>query len=110
MERDKLDGVATLARLASSRRRSTERSYGSSSRVRLAPDGPHCDIWRQISSDIAAFLAAMDSLSADDSDNGYEALLLATDRLLLASARTRLELQRVLSYRKERAAIHSASG
>ena len=58
------------------------------------------EIWDRIGSDIASFLAAMDSLDMNDSDDNYEALLLATDRLLWASARTRLELERVLDSRK----------
>lgn len=58
------------------------------------------EIWERISSDIASFLAGMDALSVNDSDENYEALLLATDRLLRSSARTRLELERVLESRK----------
>ena len=62
-----------------------------------SPPGP---IWDRVSSEIASFLAGMDALSEDDSDENYEALLVATDRLLWASARTRLEVERVLDSRK----------
>lgn len=58
------------------------------------------EVWERISSEITSFLAAMDALSANDSDDNYEALLLATDHLLWASARTRVELERVLASRK----------
>jgi hypothetical protein len=58
------------------------------------------EIWDRISSDIASFLAGMDAVSVIDSDENYQALLVATDRLLRASARTRLELERVLGSRK----------
>lgn len=58
------------------------------------------EIWDRISSDIASFLAGMDAVSVTDSDENYQALLVATDRLLRASARTRLELERVLGSRK----------
>lgn len=58
------------------------------------------EVWDRVSSDIASFLAAMDALSEADSDDNCEALLLATDRLLRATARTRLELERVLDTRK----------
>lgn len=58
------------------------------------------DIWGRINNDIATFLAAMDALFASESDKNYEGLLQATDRLLWASARTRLEVERVLTARR----------
>jgi hypothetical protein len=58
------------------------------------------DIWGRINNDIAMFLAAMDALFTSESDKNYESLLRATDRLLWASARTRLELERVLGARR----------
>jgi hypothetical protein len=58
------------------------------------------EIWNRVSSDIASFLAGMDAISMNESDENYEALLLATDRLLRSSARTRLEIERVLESRK----------
>jgi hypothetical protein len=58
------------------------------------------ELWDRISSDIASFLAGMDALSVTESDENYQALLVATDRLLRASARTRIELERVLGSRK----------
>ena len=42
----------------------------------------------------------MDAMSLNDSVANYEALLLATDRLLRSSARTRVEIERVLESRK----------
>lgn len=57
------------------------------------------EIWGRINNDIATFLAAMDALSASETVSNYEALLRATDRLLWASARTRLELERVIASR-----------
>jgi len=59
------------------------------------------EIWGRINNDIASFLAAMDALFTNVSDRNYEALLKATDRLLWASARTRLELERVIGNRRE---------
>lgn len=58
------------------------------------------EIWSRINNDIATFLAAMDALFAGESDRNYEILLKATDRLLWASARTRLEVERVLAERR----------
>jgi hypothetical protein len=88
-----------------------DRSSISRSRNNLSPDSPTRDLWNRVNTDVATFLAAMDSLSTDDSDNNYEALLAATDRLLWASARTRLELERILDNRKKgAAAIRRISG
>jgi hypothetical protein len=72
-------------------------------------DSPTNDIWGLINNDIATFLAAIGSLSANGSDNDYEALLLATDRLLWASGRARQELERVLSNRKKSVPIRRFS-
>ena len=76
----------------------------------VPPGSPMRDIWGRVNTDIATFLAAMDSLSSDDSDDNYEALLDATDRLLWASARTRLELERILGNRKKGAPLRRMSG
>jgi hypothetical protein len=98
--------VFRAAMLAASREQDTERS---SSRVaRLTPSRRDSvttssagnDIWSRVNTDIATFLAAMDALFASESDKNYENLLSATDRLLWASARTRLELERVLAGRR----------
>jgi hypothetical protein len=67
-------------------------------------------IWGRVNTDIATFLAGVDALFSDDSDSNYEALLAATDRLLWASARTRLELERILGSRKKGASIRRLSG
>jgi hypothetical protein len=68
------------------------------------------DIWGRVNTDIATFLAAMDSLVSDDSDANYEALLAATDRLLWAGARTRLEVERILGSRSKQARMRRISG
>lgn len=110
MEREKLEGVAVLAQLGETRRNAAPNIEDRRGRRRFSVEAPANDIWGRVSNDIATFLTALDSLSANDSDNNYEALLLATDRLLWASARTRLELERVLGERKKRAPIRSVSG
>jgi hypothetical protein len=114
MERDKLEKIAVLTP-SDERRRSAlrsgameERPHGGRSRSGVSAEAASGDIWSRVNNDIATFLAAMDSLSTDDSDQNYEALLLATDRLLWASARTRLELERVLGNRKKGAAARRA--
>lgn len=58
------------------------------------------EIWSRVNNDIATFLAAMDALFTSETDRNYESLLKATDRLLWASARTRLEVERVLAERR----------
>lgn len=84
------------------------------SRERLPParplPSPASGVWNRINSDIASFLAAMDALSSNDSDENYEALLMATDRLLWGSARTRLELEQVLRQRREGPQARRMSG
>jgi hypothetical protein len=116
MDRDKLETVAVLPPPTENRRptrigNTEDRSYISRGRSSFSPDSPTRDLWGRVNTDIATFLAAMDSLSTDDSDNNYEALLAATDRLLWASARTRLELERILGNRKKgAAAIRRISG
>ena len=67
------------------------------------------EIWGQINIDIATFLAAMEALSLDDSEESYRALLDATDRLLWGSARDCLELERILSGAKKGPAVRRAS-
>jgi len=116
MDRDKLEKVAVLPPPTENRRptrigNTEDRSYISRGRSSFSPDSPTRDLWNRVNTDIVTFLAAMDSLSTDDSDNNYEALLAATDRLLWASARTRLELERILGNRKKgAAAIRRISG
>ncbi len=58
------------------------------------------EIWGRVSSDIAAFLAGMDAISLSESDENYEALLQAIDRLLRSTATTRMEVERILDSRK----------
>jgi transposase-like protein len=45
-------------------------------------------------SDIAAFLVAFDAVMDDDTEGARQALIEATDRLMRAGARTRLEMER----------------
>lgn len=52
-------------------------------------------IWSRVNSDITNFLAAVDALFAADTGQNRNALLGATDRLLRASARTRMELEHI---------------
>jgi hypothetical protein len=116
MERDKLEKIAVLAPSDERRRGAMraaaieERSHGGGRNRSGFSTAATGDIWSRVNNDIATFLAAMDSLSTDDSDQNYEALLLATDRLLWASARTRLELERVLGNRKKGPAARRVSG
>lgn len=58
------------------------------------------EIWGRVNNDIATFLTALDDLLSSESDTNYENLLSAADRLLLASAHTRLELERTLAARR----------
>ena len=97
MGRDKLEKIAVIA--SAEYRRST----------RIGGFAPR-DLWGRVNTDIATFLAGIDSLASDDSDANYEALLEAADRLLWASARTRLELERLLGNRKKRASLRRISG
>jgi len=114
MDPDKLEKVAMLVPPIENRRTTrigtSDRSDISRGRSSLSPDSPSRDIWGRVNTDIATFLAAVDSLFSDDSDTNYEALLAATDRLLWASARTRLELERILGSRKKAASIRRISG
>src|SRR5205807_6200427 len=49
----------------------------------------------RVDGDIAAFLAAFDAALAEDTQESRSALREATDRLLRAGARTRIELERL---------------
>jgi hypothetical protein len=89
------------ARRAARPSASSDRPDSGRGGTKPSPIGPTRDIWDRVNTDIATFLAAMDSLLSDDSDANYEALLAATDRLLWAGARTRLELERILGRKKE---------
>jgi hypothetical protein len=53
------------------------------------------DLRARVDGDIAAFLAAFDAALAEDSQESRSALREATDRLLRAGARTRIELERL---------------
>lgn len=58
-------------------------------------------LWSRMNREIATYLAEMDLLAAHDSDGNYETLLVATDRLLRATARARLELEGLLAVRRK---------
>jgi hypothetical protein len=114
IERETQSKIALLAPLVAARRRARSGtagapSQGKPSRGNFAADSLVKEIWGQINIDIATFLAAMETLSFDDSEQNYRALLDATDRLLWGSARTRLELERILSGAKRGAAVRRAS-
>lgn len=51
-------------------------------------------IWSRVNGDITNFLAAVDELFDADTERNRNTLLGATDRLLRASARTRMDLER----------------
>jgi len=68
--------------------------------TRPSPNSTREDIWSRINTDVATFLAAIDELLVAESDDAYEGLLLATDRLLMACARTRLELDKIIASRR----------
>src|SRR5581483_10168616 len=53
------------------------------------------ELWDNVSSDIAAFLVAFDNAALELSPPKIEALIRATDRLVRAGARTRMELERL---------------
>ena len=67
-------------------------------------------VWNRMHSEIASFLGAVDALSIEESDANYETLLMATDRLLWGSARTRLEVEEILKKRKELTPAMRSSG
>lgn len=52
------------------------------------------DLRRRVSSEIASFLAIFDGCLADNTQESYDQLLEATDRLMRVAARTRIELER----------------
>jgi hypothetical protein len=112
-DRERAEKVALLAHSAENRRgarvgRVENRPHPSPGS--FPPDSTMTDVWGRINTDIATFLAAMDSLSSDDSSGNYEVLLAATDRLLWATARTRLELERVLANRRKPPSLRRISG
>jgi hypothetical protein len=57
-------------------------------------------LWTRVNNDIAGFLAAMDELMANESEANEIALLDAADRLLRASALTKVEIERLRNTRK----------
>jgi hypothetical protein len=67
-------------------------------------------VWNRMHSEIASFLGAVDALSMEETDANYETLLMATDRLLWGSARTRLEVEEILKKRRELAPAMRSSG
>lgn len=55
------------------------------------------DIYDRVTSDIASFLVVLDVAVVEPSRGNLASLRVATDRLMRAAARTRLELERVLA-------------
>jgi hypothetical protein len=53
------------------------------------------ELWDSVSSDIAAFLVAFDAAAVELNSSRIDALIRATDRLVRAGARTRMELERL---------------
>ena len=53
------------------------------------------DLWDSVSSDIAAFLVAFDDAAVELSPSHIDELIRATDRIVRAGARTRMELERL---------------
>ena len=115
ISRETQSKIALLEPLVAAHRRARSgtadaRSQGKPARGNFAANSPVKEIWGQINIDIATFLAAMETLSLDDSEESYRVLLDATDRLLWGSARTRLQLERILSGAKKASAVRGASG
>src|SRR5216684_4009441 len=73
-----------LSATANTASRNTKQPANAPLRLRVRVDG-----------DIAAFLAAFDAALAEDTQGSRSALREATDRLLRAGARTRIELERL---------------
>lgn len=55
-------------------------------------------LWSRVNVDIAVFLSAVDALMTNNTAANEQALLSATDQLLRATARTRLELEKAMSH------------
>ena len=114
MERDAHGKIALISPPAGNPRPSgignaEARSHGKQARGNFSANSPMKEVWGRINIDIATFLGAMEAVSLDDSDDNYQVLMEATDRLLWGSARTRLELERILgNYRN--ATIRRISG
>jgi len=107
---DNLERIGVFASATHKRRSVGSSSDLASRRTDLSAQASTNGIWDRVNTDIATFLAAVDALFSDDGDSNCEALLAATDRLLWASARTRLELERILATRKKSASIRRISG
>lgn len=58
-------------------------------------------LWARVNQDIASFLAAMDDLMANENEANEIALLEAADRLLRASALTKVEIERLRNTRRQ---------
>jgi hypothetical protein len=99
-----------MSRQATGEPRATER-YGNARRFEVTPPQTRAagafssqrtrgqaptsgEVWSRVNADIANFLTAVDTFSTADSPQSRTVLLDATDRLLRASARARMELER----------------
>lgn len=111
-EREPQGKVAKLASLARARRSTggPDDTQGKGTRGGSAATAAGQEIWGRINLDIATFLAAIEALSSDDSDENYRTLLEATDRLLWGTARTRLHLERAVRRPKRGQSLRLLSG
>lgn len=109
---DKIAMLAPLVAARGSNRIGTAETRSQARHIQriFSASSPVKDIWGRITIDIATFLAAMESLSADESEENYQALLQATDRLLCGSALTRLELDRLVRAQKRGPSVRRMSG
>lgn len=70
-------------------------------RSSAAPNGALDEVlWSRVSSGIAAFLSALDALMTEHTVDNEHALLSATDDLLRATARTRVEIEKAIGGRR----------
>ncbi|WP_207485283.1 hypothetical protein [Arenibaculum pallidiluteum] len=65
--------------------------------AQAAAYGINTELRQRVSSDIASFLASFDSFLDAGTAEDLDSLLDATDRLMRATARTRIELERIRS-------------
>lgn len=86
-------GVAKLSSTAGARPASDR--AGAARHAPVAPLDPA--VRDRVTSDIASFLVALEAAGADPSMRNLDEVRSATDRLMRAAARTRLELERVLA-------------
>jgi len=94
---DQIRPAAAAALFEPPQRAAPPRHDGNGGGPTKAANGSYIDheLRARVDGDIAAFLAAFDSALTQDSQESRSALREATDRLLRAGARTRIELERL---------------